>query len=173
MHFNIVLLGPFKQDTVLQSYTIIKIITLLNNLLWHCSGNLVFVLGGSGYCHLSSLSSWQQRDKKCGRACWMQSLGSVAQGVSFTCEWEEEEGGGWTWCVFDKMHMLFICGGSMSRVSTHARSLQLLISTLTVKPSDRMQQQNNKWMFLRSGFSSVIQWSSASPSYVLVLFFTV
>lgn len=66
----------------------------------HCSGNLVFVLGGSGYCHLSSLSTWQQRDKKCGRACWMQSLGSVAQGVfragvSFTCEWEEEEGGGW------------------------------------------------------------------------------
>lgn len=138
MHFNIVLLGPFKQDTVfteLHNYQ--KIITLLNNLLWHCSGNLVFVLGGSGYCHLSSLSSWQQRDKKCGRACWMQSLGSVAQGVfragvSFTCEWEEEEGGGWTWCVFDKMHMLFICGGSMSRVSTHARSLQLLISTLSL-----------------------------------------
>lgn len=52
--------------------------------------------------------------------------------LSRVSEKRRKEGVGWTWCVFDKMHMLFICGGSMSRVSTHARSLQLLISTLSL-----------------------------------------
>lgn len=104
----------------------------------HCSGNLVFVLGGCGYCHLSSLSTWQQRDKnvvervgdgcrargQCHRVC------SERVCLSRVSEKRRKEGVGLGVCLIKCT--LFICGGSMSRVSAHARSLQLLISTLSL-----------------------------------------